>query len=273
MDSLLDALQEGRLIELPDNDKADSLQFLTHVLEAIPTLPANTDLVAAVMARENSSNTAIGNGWACPHARVPFDDDLICVVGWSPQGIAYGAPDGKLVHLISMYLVAENQRNHFLREISVLAKALSSYADTERLLGATELNTVRACLLDMIASTRETAGPDTRARMIQLQSRPIAARDQVLQLANLVIESVTIISLMDSRVIVLAQDKSLVQVLEATPGLLDGISKHGMCQNGEWRVVRRNSINYQENRTLYECIAIRPLSVNTQPSSVLGTKG
>ena len=26
MDSLLDALQEGRLIELPDNDKEDSLQ-------------------------------------------------------------------------------------------------------------------------------------------------------------------------------------------------------------------------------------------------------
>ena len=35
MDSLLDALQEGRLIELPDNNRDDSLNLLAHILEAI----------------------------------------------------------------------------------------------------------------------------------------------------------------------------------------------------------------------------------------------
>ena len=55
MDSLLDALQEGRLIELPDNDKDDALQFLAHILEAIPSLPAGTDVVGLVMAKERST--------------------------------------------------------------------------------------------------------------------------------------------------------------------------------------------------------------------------
>jgi PTS system nitrogen regulatory IIA component len=96
MDTLLDALQEGRLIELPDNNKDDALQFLAHVMEAIPSLPAGTDVVELVMARERSANSTLGKGWACPHARVSFEEDLLCVVGWSPQGIDYGAPDGIL---------------------------------------------------------------------------------------------------------------------------------------------------------------------------------
>ena len=34
MDSLLDALQEGRLIELPDNNRDDALHLLAHILRA-----------------------------------------------------------------------------------------------------------------------------------------------------------------------------------------------------------------------------------------------
>ena len=133
MDTLLDALQEGRLIELPDNNKDDALQFLAHIIEAIPSLPTGIDVVGLVMAKERSTTSALGNGWASPHVRVPFEEDLICVVGWSPTGIEYGAPDGKPVSIIALYLVPENQRNHFLREVSMLAKALKSYPGFKRL--------------------------------------------------------------------------------------------------------------------------------------------
>ena len=86
MDTLLDALQEGRLIELPDNNKDHALQFLAHILEAIPSVPIGTDVVGLVMEREHATSTAIGKGWACPHARVPFDEDLMCVVGGVRRG-------------------------------------------------------------------------------------------------------------------------------------------------------------------------------------------
>lgn len=114
MDSLLDALQEGRLIELPENNKEHALQFLAHTLEAIPSIPTGADVVGLVMAREHATGTAIGKGWACPHARASYDDDLLCVVGWSPTGIDYGSPDGVPVSIIAMYLVPDNQRNHYL---------------------------------------------------------------------------------------------------------------------------------------------------------------
>ncbi len=60
-------------------------------------------------------------------------------MGWSPKGIDYGAPDGKLVKLVVMYLVPDNQRNHYLREISMLAKAIETYPGLEKLTEAGEL--------------------------------------------------------------------------------------------------------------------------------------
>ena len=64
MDSLLDALQEGRLIELPDNDKQDSLQLLAHIIEAIPSVPTDTDVAGLVLKREETYNTSLGKGFA-----------------------------------------------------------------------------------------------------------------------------------------------------------------------------------------------------------------
>jgi nitrogen PTS system EIIA component len=257
MDTLLDALQEGRLIELPENDKDDALRFLAHILEAIPSVPSGTDVVGLVMTREGSFNTAIGKGWASPHARVPFEEDLMCVVGWSPTGIDYGAPDGMPISVVAMYLVPSNQRNHYLREISMLAKALAAYEGAEKWRSATELNDVRDDLLDLISSAKETAGPDTRARMIQLQTRATVVEETAPDLSSLVIEPVTLVTGPGMRSIVLAQNPGLVDALDSAPGLIEALASGGVYENGGWRVVKRGTVVYQADRVVYDCLAIR----------------
>lgn len=257
MDTLLDALQEGRLIELPDTDKHDALRFLAHILEAIPSILTGTDVVDLVAAREATITTSLGKGWACPHARVPFEEDLMCVVGWSPAGIAYGASDGMPVHIIVMYLVPSNQRNHYLKEVSLLAKALSSYPEVDRLRSASELNEVRDFLLDLISTTKETVGPDTRARMIQLQARPMIAELPLTDLLNLIVEPVTIVASPGVSPIVLAQNISVMECLDKASGLLEALAKNGVSLNGEWRVVKRGAVTYQGERVVYDCLAIR----------------
>ena len=257
MDSLLDALQEGRLIELPDNDKEHSLRFLAHILEAIPSLPAGTDVAGVIMSKEGSTKTALGKGWACPDARVSFDEDLICVVGWSPTGIDYGAPDRIPVKIIAMYLVPENQRSTYLREVSLLAKALAIYPGIEGLNEAKELNEVRDHLLDLISSTKGTVGPDTRARMIQLQARPSVIEAPSYNFANLVVEPVTIITSVGSKPVVLAHDQQLVDLLDGSAGLAEGITTQGKFQNGGWRIVKSRETSFQAGRALFDCLAIK----------------
>src|SRR5208337_333670 len=211
MDALINALQQGRLVELPDNDKNDALHFLAHIIEAIPSVPGGTDVQRFVMARERSTNTTLGKGWACPYARVHFEDDLICVVGWSPEGIDYGAPDGIPVSVIVMYLVPENQRNHFLREASMVARALIAYPGLEKVSSAKGLDEIREHLLNLIKSTKESARSDTRARMIQLQSGAGDYAMPVYDLAGFVIVPLTIIADHGHNRVVLAQNHSLVE--------------------------------------------------------------
>ena len=57
------ALEEGRLIELPDNNKDKSLQILGSLIEAVPGLKAGTQVVESVLSRERTANTALGLGW------------------------------------------------------------------------------------------------------------------------------------------------------------------------------------------------------------------
>lgn len=259
MDSLLDALQEGRLIELPDNDKFDSLQFLAHIIEAIPSVPNGTDVVGLVMTREKNTNTSLGKGFACPHARVPYDEDLICSIGWSPTGIDYGSSDNIPVHIIIMYLVPDNQRNHYLKEISLLAKALQKNNNLEVLRTATDLNFIRNHLLDLVSSSKDMVGFDSRARMIQLEARTAQPEQQISQLSNVVIEPVTIVAGINQKPIILSQNKELVDILDKSNQIIESINAKGFFEQSGWRIIKRSSEDYQANRSLYECIAVKIL--------------
>lgn len=257
MDSILDALQEGRLFELPESDKSHALQFLAHIIEAFPEIPAGTDVVGLIKTREQGSNTALGKGWACPHARVQFEGDLICVVGWTPVGIDYGAPDGKHVSLLIMHLVPSNQLNRFLREISQLAKALRTYPDIGKLGQARDLNEVRHYLLDLISATKETAGPEARARMIRLQATPILDTLALTDLSNLVVEAVTLITGPGIKPIALTQNAALAQWLESVSDLAEKLENEGFYQDNGWRILRRGTTAFPGGRLAYDCLAIR----------------
>jgi len=257
MDTILDALQEGHLFELPDNDKTNALQFLAHIIEAFPEVPAGTDVVGSVMKREEASNTALGKGWACPHARVPFDGDLMCVIGWSPTGIDYGASDGQPVGLLVMYLVPDNQRNHYLREISLLAKALETYPGIEKFREAKSLDDIRNYLLDLIDVAKESARPDTRARMIRLQAKATPEALAVRDLSNLIVEPVTIVAGPNMKAVVLTQNPSLLEWLDSASDLIEKIETEGSYQTSGWRVLRGGAVNYQGGRVTYDCIAVK----------------
>ncbi len=258
MDSLLDALQEGRLIELPDNDKNDSLQLLAHIIEAIPSVPTDTDVAGLVLKREENYNTALGKGFAVPHARASFDGDLYCAVGWSPAGINYGTPDGSPVHLVVMFLVPDNQRNSYLKEVSNIAKALNELHDEESLKNADDLNKVRNYMLDLVSSAKRIVGPEARARMIQLEVRESIPPVDLKNIANLLIEPITIITSENLKPITLSQNKELIEALEGPTNITESLNNDSKFFDfSGWRILKRNSSLYQAGRTVYECLAIK----------------
>ena len=261
MKALLNALQEGRLIELPDNIKNDALEFLGTLLEAIPEV-SDEGINEKALARENLHNTGIGKGWACPHATTDIESELLCAVGWSPQGIDYGAPDGIPVHLVVMYFVPDSQRNAYLKEISQLAKAIHQNADLQKLQELEELSEVRHALLDAITHAIESVTPEGRARMIQLEVRhaAVAAAEVAPELPGAVsgqILPVSILVIPGARPVVLSQNSDLVREIEEIEAIADVLLKVGRASKGPLHIVLRSSEHYAEDRVLHDCIAYR----------------
>lgn len=269
MKSLLDALQDGRLIELPDADKTKALEYLATLIEAIPDIGVEGGITENVLAREQLHNTGIGKGWACPHARSPLHRGLVCSVGWSPAGIDYGAPDREPVHLMVMYFVPDTEKNAYLKEISSLAKAIQTRKDLQDLKSLTDLAEVRHRLLDAISAAMGSMAPDARARMIQLEVKHAAAQDLgaglSAELARHLIP-VSILVVPGSRNIILCQDRELVQALEGQNQFVAQLAQHGQAEQGGIKLLLRSYSNYQPDRVLYDCLALRP-SKNASPES------
>lgn len=254
--SVLDALERGRLIELPGNDKKDVLQLLASVLEAVPSIPAGTDLVGAVLSHENQSNTSFGSGWACPHARVSFDGELMCAIGWSPKGIDYGKAGDLLVRLVVMYVVPENQRTAYLKEISSLARAIKTHPEFQSLENIQDLNIARNRLLDMVHVAVEGSVTDARARMIQLKTRATALSEGIA-LEGMIMEPLTVITGPGITPIVLTQNKELSDLVQEAGGIATDVANKGRHEVKGWFILRRSSAIYQGERVVYECLAIR----------------
>jgi nitrogen PTS system EIIA component len=261
MKSLLDALQEGRLIELPEIDKGKILNLLATLIEAIPDFRSGFDFAGAVAGREAAANTGIGHGWAGPHGRVSGEGDLFCAIGWSPTGIDYGAPDGKPVQIVVMHYIPDSQKNVYLREIAGLAKAIKSNPALGELSGLKDLAEVRHRLIDLLTAALDSALPDVKARMIQLEAKQaVSALAETLPLdalSTLSLIPLSVVVVPGSRPLILSQDKEMIALVEAGTDIAGPLAAHLPFDQSGYRIITRSMSAYQPDRLLYDCIAVK----------------
>ena len=260
MKSLLNALQEGRLIELPDADKAKSLEYLAHLIEAVPDLAGSPELAEEMIAREQTHNTGVGLGVACPHVRATGGGDLLCAVGWTPVGIDYGASDGKKVHLVVMYYIPDAQKNIYLKEISSLAGAIRREDGIQPIATAEDIATVRERLLDWVQAAIDANIPETKARMIRLEARQAVAEAAARPAGEAAPAALQLLSalfiLMEGKTLALCPDVALCAELEKDAELSALVRQKSQFERAGWRFVFREATIYGA-RALYEYAAVK----------------
>jgi len=272
MRSILTALQEGRLFELPESNKAKALEFLARILDANPDIEVGTDTIEEIKHREQECNTGIGMGVGVPHVRARREEgELFCAIGWTTQGIEYGAGDGKQVHLVVMYYIPGAQKNVYLKEISSLVKAIRKAGGMEQIAHAADLNEVRNLLLDFVSAVSGEAGPEAVARMIKLEVRqaqaPVAASASPVasvpqELSCLVnrkgprVQSLSILIAPPANPLVLCQDPDLGGLLEKSPNLAQSLSEGLVVQVNGHQVYTASLCSYPQGRVLYQCVAL-----------------
>jgi mannitol/fructose-specific phosphotransferase system IIA component (Ntr-type) len=259
MKSLLTALDEGRLVELPDTDKLKALEYLALLIEAIPGIAQRNDIVQEVQKREISGNTGIGKGIACPHARRAGEGDLLCAIGWSPQGIEYGSPDAQKVHLVIMYYIPDSEKNFYLKEISSLAKAVEKTGDISSIIKAQDIHAVRNQLLDWVSLAIDATVPEPKARMIKLQEREaaVAAAEAVEAKKPFLIVPFSVVLSAAQKPVILTHDADFLHLAETQatlPGLLKGSETFPLAG---YQIVVRSVTSYAADLALHECFAIK----------------
>jgi PTS system nitrogen regulatory IIA component len=84
--------------------------------------------------REKISSTAIGEGVAIPHGKLPGLDRVVGVFARSPAGVDFASLDGGLTYLFFVLLAPENAAADHLKALARISRLLKDPAFRTRLM-------------------------------------------------------------------------------------------------------------------------------------------
>ena len=171
----LSSLIDDRLIKCPlaAGTRDEAVAELVDLLVAERELADRDALYAALIERERQSSTALGMGAAFPHTRSTAVNDFHIAIGTSPEGIDFGAPDGKPVRLVVLMVVAQAASNVYLQTLAAWSRLVQQRDVFERIAGAGDAEE----LWEAVESTGIEVEKTIRARDIMTTDYPRAALD------------------------------------------------------------------------------------------------
>jgi mannitol/fructose-specific phosphotransferase system IIA component (Ntr-type) len=137
---------EAICLSLQATTRVPAICEVAAMLAGDPLIPELDTFVAKMLAREETGNTALGNGAAMPHARTDLCRGIVIAVGRSARGIDYDAPDGQPVRLVFVVGTPMQQVTEYLRVVGALARLLAQAPLRERLLAAPDAAAFLAAL-------------------------------------------------------------------------------------------------------------------------------
>ena len=114
--------------ELAATTREDALREMVAALIKAGAIRADAQeaVVAALVKREQTGSTGIGNGVAVPHAKHDAVDRVVGNVGWSTRGLDFAAIDGHPVHLVILVVFPPDHGGAYLRALEEISRELRS---------------------------------------------------------------------------------------------------------------------------------------------------
>lgn len=111
-------------INLSSNTKEHVIDELVDLVDDSGNLNNKEEYKKAILTREESSSTGIGEGIAIPHAKTNAVKNPCLAFGISKEGVDYDAFDGSLAHLFFMIAAPDGANNTHLEVLSRLSTIL-----------------------------------------------------------------------------------------------------------------------------------------------------
>jgi PTS system nitrogen regulatory IIA component len=91
-------------------------------------------VLTVLLEREKISTTAIGEGVAIPHGKLPGVERVLGVFARSPEGVDFASLDGGPTHLFFVLIAPENAAADHLKALARISRLLKDEAFRRRLM-------------------------------------------------------------------------------------------------------------------------------------------
>jgi PTS system nitrogen regulatory IIA component len=118
---------------LQASTKAGVLEELVSAVAAQHPQIDRTRLLEALDERERLNSTALGEGVAIPHGKLPGLRRVFAAFGRSPEGVDFQSLDGKPTHLFFLLVAPEESAGAHLKALARVSRLLKDDAFRARL--------------------------------------------------------------------------------------------------------------------------------------------
>jgi len=134
------------VVPMQAGDKRAAIEELVNVLAEHGKTTDRAKLLAAVMEREATRSTGIGNGLAIPHGKSSSVSDLVMAIGKPAKPIDFESVDGKPVTLIVLLASPLDQTGPHIQALARISRLMTIEPFRLRLLAADSAATLYATL-------------------------------------------------------------------------------------------------------------------------------
>lgn len=127
---------EAVVAALRGRTKGDVIQELAGVVASDHPEIDRVRLVQALEDREKLNSTALGEGVAIPHGKLPGLQRVVAAFGRSPGGVDFSSLDGKPTHLFFLLVAPEDSAGAHLKALARISRLLKDEAFRRRLMTA-----------------------------------------------------------------------------------------------------------------------------------------
>jgi len=128
--------EEDVVPHLAGRSKGDVIEELAGVVAAHHDEIDRARLVQALEDRERLNSTALGEGVAIPHGKLPGVKRVVAAFGRSPGGVDFSSLDGKPTHLFFLLVAPEDSAGAHLKALARISRLLKDESFRRRLMEA-----------------------------------------------------------------------------------------------------------------------------------------
>ena len=133
-------------VDLQPHTKAEAIDAMVDLLARSPVVTDRQQLLVAILEREGTMSTGIGNGVAIPHGKSDGVTAVAAAIGLVKKGVDFDALDGQRVYILVLLAAPPGPAGPHIRALGRVSRLVNQAAFRKALLECESSEAIRALI-------------------------------------------------------------------------------------------------------------------------------